>query len=395
MPDGSATPPVHDAYFTALSTALHRAGLAEPVLVIDRQRLDANIDAVATMLGGRMPVRLVVKSLPCADLLHRIATRLGSDRYMVFNRPMLVEMARLAPNADLLLGKPLPVTAASAYYDAAGNDGPGPQWLVDTPERLAQYSALARARNLTLRVNIEIDVGLHRGGLSDPQQLAALLDRLDPCICVTGLMGYDPHIAKIPTRFGLRARADAAARRTYGAMADVLRNRVGGEGLVLNTAGSPTYALHAKDSPGNEVAIGSAFVKPTDFDIATLAHHVPACFIATPLLKTAYPALLPGLDGLSPLLARLRPATAQAQFIHGGHWLADPVSPPGLVQSGLFGPSSNQECWLGPHRPGLRPDDWIFLRPRQSEALFLQFGPIAVFDGTDITQAWPVFPVSA
>lgn len=395
MPDGSATPPVHDGYFTALSTALHRAGLAEPVLVIDRQRLDANIDAVATTLRGRLPVRLVVKSLPCADLLHRIASRLGSDRYMVFNRPMLVEMVRLAPNADLLLGKPLPVTAASAYYDAAGNDGPGPQWLIDTPERLAQYSTLARARNLTLRVNIEIDVGLHRGGLSDPRQLAALLEGLDPCIRITGLMGYDPHIAKIPTRFGLRARADAAARRTYGTMADVLRHRVGGEGLVLNTAGSPTYALHAKDSPGNEVAIGSAFVKPTDFDIETLAHHVPACFIATPLLKTAYPALLPGLDGLSPLLARLRPATAQAQFIHGGHWLADPVSPPGLVPSRLFGPSSNQECWLGPHRPGLRPDDWIFLRPRQSEALFLQFGPIAVFDGADISQAWPVFPVSA
>jgi D-serine deaminase-like pyridoxal phosphate-dependent protein len=39
----------------------------------------------------------------------------------------------------------------------------------------------------------------------------------------------------------------------------------------------------------------------------------------------------------------------------------------------------------------LRPDDWVFLRPTQSEQVFLQFGDIAVYDGSQITAEWPIF----
>jgi len=390
MAEPATTAPTHDAYFTALSAALNRAGLVEPVLVLDEERLAANIRAVAGTLGDGPAVRLVVKSLPCADLLRLIARQLGTDRYMVFNRAMALEMRRLEPDADLLLGKPLPVGAASTYYDAAGASDPGPHWLIDTPQRLAEYQAMAATRGINLRVNIEIDVGLHRGGIADPAALAGLLDQVGPATRVTGLMGYDPHIAKLPKALGLRSRALASSRHLYRQMVAVLQQRVGPGPLILNSAGSPTYALHAKGSAANEVAIGSAFVKPGDFDLDTLDHHQPACFIATPVLKTAWPALAPGLGRLAWLGGR-----AQAQFIHGGHWLADPVSPTGLRRSALFGPSSNQECWLGPKRTGIKPGDWLFLRPRQSEAVFLQFGPIVRFDGREITGFWPVFPVSA
>lgn len=379
------------AYFAVLSAALDRAGIAEAVLVIDRQRLDANIAAVAATLRGSAVVRLVVKSLPSAPLLHHLSAQLGTSRYMVFNRAMLREMRAIDPAADLLLGKPLPVAAAAAYYGEAGTDGPGPCWLIDDVERLDQYAALARKLGITLNAAVEVDVGLHRGGVEDPAELSALLDRAGPDIRIRGLMGYDPHLSKLPTAFGLRTRAYAAMCRHYAAMAVVLRSR-GVETPLLNSAGSPTYALHATGSPANDLAIGSAFVKPTAFDIDTLAHHQPACFIATPMLKVAAPARAPGLGTLP---ARLLPGRAQAHFIHGGNWQADPVWPTGLRRSAIFGPSSNQECWLGPRARDRRPGDWFFLRPRQSEALFLQFGPIAVFDSGEITQAWPVFPASA
>jgi D-serine deaminase-like pyridoxal phosphate-dependent protein len=390
MAEPHHTAPVHNAYFANLSSALHRAGLAEPVLVLDERRLAANIQVVADTLAGGPAVRLVVKSLPSADLLQLISRQLSTDRYMVFNRAMALEMRRQEPGGDLLLGKPLPAAAAAAYYETAGTADPAPQWLIDTPQRLADYQAMASARGINLRINIEIDVGLHRGGIADPTALAALLDQLGPGTQVTGLMGYDPHIAKLPTALGLRRRALAASQRLYREMVALLHQRLGSGPLVLNSAGSPTYALHAKDSAANEVAIGSAFVKPGDFDLDTLIHHQPACFIATPVLKTAWPALAPGLGRLAWLGGR-----AQAQFIHGGHWLANPVSPTGLRRSALFGASSNQECWLGARQDGLRPGDWLFLRPRQSEAVFLQFGPLVRFDGREITGFWPVFPVSA
>jgi D-serine deaminase-like pyridoxal phosphate-dependent protein len=42
----------------------------------------------------------------------------------------------------------------------------------------------------------------------------------------------------------------------------------------------------------------------------------------------------------------------------------------------------------------LEAGDHVFLRPRQSESVFLQFGDLAVFDGRRIDAAWPVFTES-
>jgi D-serine deaminase-like pyridoxal phosphate-dependent protein len=43
----------------------------------------------------------------------------------------------------------------------------------------------------------------------------------------------------------------------------------------------------------------------------------------------------------------------------------------------------------------LRQDDWVFLRPTQSEHVFLQFGDIAVYDNGEIVGRWPVFKQGA
>src|ERR1700736_1446814 len=59
----------HNAYFLSLSRALREAGIAKPVLVIDRSRLHANMQALRNTLGGsKLATRIVVKSLPSAKL---------------------------------------------------------------------------------------------------------------------------------------------------------------------------------------------------------------------------------------------------------------------------------------------------------------------------------------
>lgn len=140
--------------------------------------------------------------------------------------------------------------------------------------------------------------------------------------------------------------------------------------------------------------MGSAFVKPVDFDLASLARHVPASFIATPVIKAGRMEL-PGNEWLTGPLTFMDPNAARAFFIYGGHWLATPVSPPGLQFSDLYGRSSNQEMLTGSTQVALKPDDHVFFRPNQSEAVFLQFGDIALFDGEAISGVWPTFPVSA
>ena len=62
---------------------------------------------------------------------------------------------------------------------------------------------------------------------------------------------------------------------------------------------------------------------------------------------------------------------------------------------GAYAEASNQEMLTGSTSVALKPDDHVFFRPNQSEAVFLQFGDIALFDGETITGSWPVFPASA
>lgn len=390
----------HNAYFSRLSRALAAAGIAHPVLVIDRERLRANIAAVrATLAGTRLAVRVVAKSLPAIDLLNTVASGLQTHRFMVFNGPMLLETLNRRADADLLLGKPLAAKEVAQTLDAvlpllAGR--PGPKWLADTGERLDQYEALGKARGVRLPVVLEVDVGLHRGGFADPASIDAALSKMSGSkgLEFAGLMGYDPHVPKMPSP----QHAYRSVLAAYGAAIDVVRERLGSDTLAratLNTAGSPTYRLHVDDTLANEVAIGSAFVKPKDFDLDTLSHHVPAAFIATPVLKALDPFAIPGLEAAGPLLRFLDANTVRAFFIHGGHWLAEPESPPGLEYSRLYGRSSNQELLTGSRSIDLKPDDYVFLRPTQSEAVLLQFGDLVVYEEGAVTERWPVFGVSA
>ena len=389
----------HSQYFLALSRALRDAGVARPVLVVDRARLRANISALRkTLEGSRLATRVVVKSLPARQLLDEIARGVNTNRFMVFNGPMTIEMARWRPDGELLFGKPLAAAEVAEVCDglnALDAPGPGPQWLVDTPERIHQYAEIAKSRGRVLRVSVEIDVGLHRGGFGDTRDLGAALDLIkgSPSLAFSGLMGYDPHVPRAPRP---EKAYDAVVKR-YGEAADVVRTRFGADTsqLTFNTAGSPTYALHARDPVASEVAVGSGFLKPSDFDTRTLTHHVPAVFIATPVLKALDRTQIPGLESLSGVMTFFDANSERTFFIHGGHWLAQPESPPGLEFNPLFGRSSNQEMLNGSRSVTLAPDDYVFFRPTQSEAVLLQFGDLLVYEEGQIVERWPTFPVSA
>ena len=113
------------------------------------------------------------------------------------------------------------------------------------------------------------------------------------------------------------------------------------------------------------------------------------------MIKALDDVRIPSLEALSGLIRFDDPNTERAFFIYGGHWMAEPVSPPGLQFNDLFGRSSNQELLTGSRKVALKVDDYVFFRPHQSEALFLQFGDIAVYEGGEVSARWPTFPVSA
>ncbi|RAZ72533.1 alanine racemase [Mesorhizobium atlanticum] len=375
------------AYFVALSEALKAAEIFRPCLVLDRDRLDGNIALVKERLAAGLAVRLVDKSLPCMPLLSHIARALETNRFMTFHPPVTQAVLDAFPEGDLLYGKPMPVDAARAALTRGGAGWWSRVcWLIDTPERLAEYGDLAAALDTELRFAFEVDVGLHRGGFASPAEIKALTvpERLH----CEGIMAYEAHAPEIPGLFGGAARALKQASAKAAEFAAALgpdRPR------ILNIGGSKTALLHG-GGVANEVSIGSAFVLPSDFDTPGLDGLQPAAFIATPVLKALDP-MLPGPPWVSRALQALGLFPRKGLYLYGGNWMAEPVFPEGMKPNGLIGLSSNQQFMGLPASADVKPGDHAFLRPTQSEAVLQHFGAIAVFAGGRIVEFWPVLPM--
>ena len=262
-------------YFLGIQDALKREGIGHPVMVIDRERLRANCRAIRALWPKGMDLRIVAKSLPNVDLLRLVLDELDASGLMTFNAPMLGQLAGCFPDHHQLLGKPLSINDAARVFGAI-DPAAKVTWLVDTEDRFHQYRELARAQSRRLSIALEIDVGLHRGGLST-DQLAAVVRQLADQTDLTfgGLMGYEPHIGGLPEFFGLRKRALAHTRAAYRAAVSICAAQFGVD-FLRNGGGSASYFYHLDDTCLSEMSVGSVLVKPTDFDLAENQDVLPA-----------------------------------------------------------------------------------------------------------------------
>lgn len=391
----------YSPYFQALNNTLRKYGIDKPSLVIDLDRLDRNIDRVAksAATGVGRDYRVVVKSIPSPGLVNYVASRAGTKALMVFHRPFIQAMAVERPDSDLLLGKPLPIAAAQTFYQQhKGQFNPAKQlqWLIDTDARLVQYLALAKARKLKMRINLELDVGLHRGGYATPEALVsalAIISANPAHLEFSGFMGYDAHVSALPK---ILVEAELAKiKQRYAAAVDFVRQKYPAlinDKLCFNGAGSPTFRYYENNTVINEVSAGSCLLKPTDFDLAILEDFEESSFIASPVLKRLQGGRLPAVEWTGPLIRAWDKNQAQTYFAYSGNWMADLASPPGLTKHFAYA-SSNQQGYNASGSVGLDIDDFIFLRPAQSEAVLLEFGDLIGVRGTTIVQRWPVLPV--
>lgn len=395
---------MNSEYFKALASALDIAEVSTPTLVLDKDRLDRNIDHLIDVLNKGFDYRLVTKSLPSIPLLQYIMRRTGSQRLMCFHLPFLLQVVNQIPSADILMGKPMPIRAVKHFYDwhkaQTSSMCFSPelqlQWLVDSPHRLQQYEDFAKDRGLNLRISLEIDVGMHRGGFRNSSVFVDALQFINRSryLTLTSLMGYEAHITHIPSIMGGASRAFADTRGRYMNFISAVERELGKEALqnlTLNTGGSTTYTMYGDTSYVSEIAAGAALVKPTNFDHANLDHHIPATFIAAPILKKVDRPEIPLSPVISTILRLLGILPQKGAFIYGGNWLADPCYPEGMEQVRLHGRSSNQELYGFPANTEINEDDFVFLRPKQSESVFEQFGFIAIYDDGKITDWWAVF----
>lgn len=389
---------IDDDYFRELTRRLRLHGRGQPQVVVDLERVDRNLDRVFALLGRR-GLRIAVKSLPCPGLIDHLLRRAATQRLMVFDAGMLRQCIRAFPAADILLGKPLPSAAVEWFVSGCGGDRPAIlgriRWLADTSARVEQYAAIASQHRVSLGIAVELDIGMHRGGVANAAELASVMDaiaRHSRKLVFAGFMGYEAHVARAPwPRSPASAMASASTR--YRAFVSLARERwpelLAGD-VVFNGSGSPTLSLLEAAAPLDEVALGSVLVKPSDFDLKGLGAMEPAAWIAAPVLKSLPGVRLPFLESLAPLLGRGR----RTLFLYGGRWMAAPAWPEGMRTSRLFGLSSNQQFMSVPGGTEVQVDDYVYFRPTQSEAVLDLFGALVVLR-PDGVERWPAFERNA
>ena len=370
----------HSGRFAAWNELLRAHGPGKPVVLLDLDALDRNVEAVRRLAPRGLAVRVVAKSLPSVPLLERVLGGLHTHRLMVFDDSLGV-LADAFPRADFLLGKPFPVRLAASLLAERPLLAQRARWLIDTPARLAEYADLAHGLGVRLRVCVELDVGLCRGGAGSAAELRdvlALLAARESDVELVGLMGYDAHAPSAPP-WSSEANALDAVRARYASLVAVVDSARPGwrnETTILNGGGSKTFHAYRASDPITEVALGSALVLPSDFDAPSLAALEPAAYLATPVLKALGGPRVPFVEGAQALWRAWDPNRARAYFVFGGGFRGRPVSPAGLAPNPLYGPSTNQELWTGSRSTGLRPDDWVFFRPTQSERFLAEHGAL-------------------
>ena len=367
------------SFFRQLNRDLKTFGLGIPQLIVDETALNHNIRYVQQQLKAapHLQPRLVVKSLASMPLLKTLSSALNTQRFMVFHITHVTEICSAFSDAKILFGKPMPIRAVEQLYQNEKVSAHQEiHWLIDQFSRLKQYVELAQRLKLRLKVNLEIDVGLHRGGIKSHGEFEVILSYIQrhrEYIELVGLMGYDAHVTKIPKMIKNAQHVYAESQKIYAGYIDIIQKQfpsLNSPELCFNGGGSPTFNFHVKQSVCNDLSFGSMLLKPSDFDSEYLTQLHPALFIATPVLKVLDSVELPGIA----LLDRVQKLKHQhAVFIYGGYWMGQYVYPPKTHPHLLYGRSTNQELVCVGKEQQISIDDHVFLRPSQSEVIIPQF----------------------
>jgi D-serine deaminase-like pyridoxal phosphate-dependent protein len=383
-----------DHYFKQLNFDLKKQGIATPQLIVDAAALKQNIQHVQLRLSHapHLKARLVVKSLASLDLLKLLSEQLNTHRFMVFHQPHIISILENFAEADILLGKPMPAQTVRHFFEQHAEwSNTKIQWLIDTKQRLQQYLEIAQLYSLCLDVNIEIDVGLHRGGVQSAQQLTEILKLIQQYpqyLKLSGLMGYDAHVTKIPAMIKKPELAYQSSQQTYTRYKQLIQKQfpmLWSDELCFNGGGSPTFSFHTTESVCNDLSFASMLLKPSEFDSDFLKALQPPLWIASPVLKVLPFTQLPSMSLLDKL-----PHKYKALFIYGGYWLANYVYPKQAHPHALYGRSSNQELVNVPKYSDIQVDDFVFLRPTQSEAIIPQFSELKLYQ-QHVFETWQTF----
>jgi len=171
-----------------------RRALSTPALVVDVEALDRNIARMAGFAAGAgLQLRPHAKTHKSADIARR---QIGAGALGVCCAKLGEAEALAAEGVEgILITSPVVGEAAVARLVALAAASPSLMAACDHPDAVAAIGAAAKAAGARLTLLVDIDPGIHRTGVADPEAAVALARQIDahPALSFAGVQFYCGH----------------------------------------------------------------------------------------------------------------------------------------------------------------------------------------------------------
>ncbi len=372
------------------------AGLPAPLVAVDLDDVEANLDDLLRRAGGR-PVRLSTKSVRVRAVIDLVLARPGVVGLMAYSPWEALWLARSGVG-DVLVGYP---SADEAAFSALASDEAAVAavtLMVDDVAQAVRISRVAQAHGRTLRVCLDVDaslrvrlgpvtahLGVRRSPVHSPDEAAALAAAVAalPGIAVRGLMLYEAQVAGQPdTSAVIRAvkrasLADLARRRT--AVRRAVEAVVGPLDLV-NGGGTGSVSVTAADAAVTEVTIGSGLYAPTLFEGYRSFTARPAAFVGLDVVRVPGPGYATVFGG-----GYVASGAAGPSRWPRPHW------PSGLRLTAREGAGEVQTPLRLPRGARLEVGDRVWFRHAKAGEVMERFGQVHLVRGDRLERTVPTY----
>ncbi|MGK2955219.1 MAG: amino acid deaminase/aldolase [Solirubrobacterales bacterium] len=367
-----------------------------PFAFADLDAMWENADSMLERAGDK-PVRIASKSIRSRDLLQRILER--NERFKGVMTFTLPETLWLADEGftDLLLAYPttdLEALRELALHNAA-LPGVAPILTVDCVEHLDLIESVLGKEAGPVRVSLELDAGFRamkgrvragalRSPIRTPEGAVALAEEIGrrDKVELVALMAYEGQIAGVgdePPKQPVRARMirwmqknsieeikerRAAVVEAVGKVAEL---------TIVNGGGTGSLELTSKEDAVTELAAGSGFFAPAQFDHYSRFSLTPAAAFALPIVRRPGPGVVTALGGGYLSSGAAGPARLPVPWLPEGLNLDDDEGA-GEVQTPLLGPAADQ----------LKLGDNVYMRHSKAGEMCERFDSLLLIEDGEI-----------
>ncbi len=378
-------------------------GIRAPFALIDLDAVWANAADMLRRSRGK-PIRIATKSIRSRPVLERLLDLdPGLQGALTYTLPETLWLWEQGFR-DLLVAYPTADRASLTRLARITSEDPegAPVVTVDCPEHLDLIEEAAASFVAPIRVAIDIDlswwplggllkIGVKRSPVRTAEQAVALareIERRDR-VELVGAMAYEAQIAGVGDNLPRKAISNLVVRSVQSASARDIAERRAEIVTALseiaslefvNGGGTGSIELSASDWAVTEIAAGSGFYAPVQFDRYRAFTLRPAAMFALPIVRRPGPGVATAMGG-----------GYLASGAGGRDRLPVPHLPAGLRLDRIEGAGEVQTPLLGAAADRLAIGDRVYFRHVKAGELCERFDRLYLVTGGTIRDEVPTY----